>query len=280
MKEILRAILQSPPTSNLLSFVGRTQTGKDILSRVRRPPWGVFDNFSEGWKAARKTGLPAHEDPNEVTLHLELSKVLRVSDYSVLYWLLRLSEDRLKIFDFGGNVGNLAYSYSEYLRDVRELEWTVFDLPSVMEEGRRLARERQADYLLFAKSPADYQAEQILLVSGAFHYWEGTIEAFLRQFGEKPRHILLNRSPVHETKPSFISVQGTRTCAFPCIVRNAKEMIGDFAAEGYELADRWQSPELAFRLMLFPAYAIPFYSGFYFALREHSRSPALGQQAP
>jgi putative methyltransferase (TIGR04325 family) len=269
MKEILRAILQSPPTSNLLSFIGGTRTGKRILSRVRRPPWGVFENFSEGWKAARKTGLPAHEDPNEITLHLELSKGLRVSDYSVLYWLLRLSKDRLKIFDFGGNVGNLAYSYSAYLRDVRELEWTVFDLPSIMREGHRLAGERQADYLRFASSAADFRADQILLISGAFHYWEGTVEAFLRQFGEKPSHILLNRSPIHETKASFISVQGTGTCAFPCIVRNAREMIGDFAAQGYELVDRWQAPELAFRLMLFPGYAISSYSGFYFAQRKH-----------
>lgn len=280
MKEILRAILQSPPTSNLLSLVGGTRTGKKILSRIRRAPWGVFENFSEGWKAARETGLPAHEDPNEITLHLELSKGLRVSDYSVLYWLLRLSHDRLKVFDFGGNVGNLAYSYSAYLRDVRGLEWTVFDLPSIMAEGQRLAGERQADYLRFANSPADYRAEQILLVSGAFHYWEGTVEAFLRQFGEEPRHILLNRTPIHETKPSFISVQGTETCAFPCIVRNLNEMIGDFAAQGYELVDRWRSPELAFPLLLFPAYAIPFYSGFYFALREHSRNPALGQPTP
>lgn len=278
MKEILRAILQSPPTSNILCFVGRSRTGKRILSRIRRPPWGVFENFSDGWEAARKTGLPAHEDPNEISLHLELAKGLRVSDYSVLYWLLRLSEDRLKVFDFGGNVGNLAYSYSAYLRNVRELEWTVYDLPPIMEAGRRLAEERRADDLHFANSPADYRTEQILLVSGAFHYWEGTVEAFLRQFGEKPVHILLNRSPIHDTKESFISVQGTSTCAFPCIVRNAREMIRDFADQGYELVDRWRAPELAFRLMLFPDYAIPFYSGFHFALREDSGNSTSGLQ--
>jgi hypothetical protein len=32
-----------------------------------------------------------------------------------LYWLSKIAATEIRIFDFGGNVGNLYYSYSTYL---------------------------------------------------------------------------------------------------------------------------------------------------------------------
>lgn len=278
MKELIRLILVSPPIRNLLSVMGKSLTGKKILNRLGRPS-GVFQNFSEGWEAARKTGLPGHEDWGEISIHLELAKGLRISDYPVLYWLLRLSEKLVRVFDYGGNVGNLAYSYSEYLSPVRQAAWTVYDLPLVMAEGRKIAAERKNADLHFAEKPTEFQSGQILLISGAFHYWEGTVESFLQQFKEQPRHILINRSPVHDKQHSFIAVQRTRTCAFPCIVRNTEEMIQEFSRLGYDLVDHWKAPELTLRPPLFPDYMVPFYSGFYFAHREGTAATCEGEGA-
>lgn len=269
MKELIRLIIISPPVCNLLSAIGKSQTGKKFLNRLGRPS-GIFQNFAEAWEVARSTGLPGHEDWAEITLHLEMPKGLRVSDYPVVYWLLRLSEKLVRVFDYGGNVGNLAYSYSEYLHPARQIDWTVYDLPLVRAAGRGFAAERRNADLHFAESPAEYRSEQILLISGAFQYWEGTIESFLKQFTETPRHILINRSPIHERQHSFITVQRARTCAFPCIVRNAQDMIREFSRLGYELVDRWKAPELTLRPPLFPDYMVSFYSGFYFALRGGS----------
>ena len=134
MKELVRLIIISPPVRNFLSVIGESQTGKKFLNRLGGPS-GIFQNFAEGWEVARSTGLPGHEDWAEITLHLVLPKGLRISDYPVLYWLLRLSEKLVRVFDYGGSVGNLAYSYSAYLRAAREINWSVYDLPLVRAAG-------------------------------------------------------------------------------------------------------------------------------------------------
>jgi hypothetical protein len=50
-------------------------------------------------------------------------------------------------------------------------------------------------------------------------------------------------------------------------VRNAKEMMNDFSKQGYATKDRWRALELSIENRLFPDYAVPYYSGFYFQRR-------------
>jgi putative methyltransferase (TIGR04325 family) len=108
-----------------------------------------------------------------------------------------------------------------------------------------------------------FTAEQILLVSGAFHYWEGSVREFVRQFPERPDHIIINRTPVHESH-EFFTVQHWGSYGVPCVVRNAKELTSAFAAEDYVMIDRWCAFERSLRMLLLPNYTVPYYSGFYF----------------
>jgi putative methyltransferase (TIGR04325 family) len=264
---ITRTILASGPCRTLLERLEALQLGQKLLNSLSHTR-GVFATFEEGWSAAGKTKLAGHEHSSEIMVHLELSKGLRASDYTVLYWLSQIGSRELRIFDFGGNVGNVFYSYSPYLRGSFDIHWTVFDLPSVIEAGKRIAAERNALGLEFANSVTDVSRAHVLLVSGALHYWENSVEAFLQHLGKLPEHVIVNRSPIHETQNSFITVQRTRYCAFPCIVRNAHELISAFAAMGYILVDRWPALELSLRLPLFPAHSIPHYSGFYFRRQQ------------
>src|ERR1700722_14905429 len=114
-EEFARALLVSEPWNTLLLSLERRNYGRKLLNSLCQPR-GVFDTFQEGWSAARKTMLADHEDPSVIEGHLERSKTLRNSDYAVLYWLSRISSSDLHIFDFGGNGGNLFYSYFPYLR--------------------------------------------------------------------------------------------------------------------------------------------------------------------
>ena len=229
---------------------------------------GIFSSFEEGWAVARRTGLPGHDGWAEIAIHLRLSENLRPSDYAALFWLSRLSERGVKVFDYGGNFGNLFYTYKKYLEPLGPLDWTVLDLPFVLQEGRRIARERNATGLRFAESAAEFSVDRVLLASGFLHYWEGTIEGFVRQFPVSPTHILINRSPMIENQAAFITVQNTGTCAHPCVVRNAASMIAEFSALGYELVDRWIAPELHVYMPFFPNLSIPHYSGFYLRLQN------------
>jgi putative methyltransferase (TIGR04325 family) len=134
-REIAIVTLDSAPCRAVLTRLAGLPFGKKILNRFSLTR-GVFATFEEGWCVARKA-RPAggHEHPSEIDAHLRFSKALRPSDYAVLYWLSKISAEELRIFDFGGNVGNLYYSYSTYLEGTRSLDWIVFDLPSVIEEG-------------------------------------------------------------------------------------------------------------------------------------------------
>ena len=267
-KEIARHVLASGPCRAVLAGIEKLPLGRRTLNSISRTR-GVFTDFNEAWFVARRSRHAGHDHPGAIALHLELSKELRPSDYAALYWICKIRSGDLRIFDFGGNAGNLYYSYSGHLqREGSSLTWTVCDLPNVIEEGRRIAAERHASGLRFTPSLGDADDTDVLLVSGALHYWEQSVRRFLEQFRELPPHIILNRTPVRESGPAFVTVQRTESYAVPCLVRNAPEMISEFAAMGYDMVDRWKALELALTLPLFPDRSIPYYSGFYFRLQK------------
>jgi len=262
-REVAIAFLASEPCRTLLTRIEVLPHGRKLLNSFCQTH-GVFTTFEEGWSVARRAKPAGHEDLSEIKVHLEFSSALRPSDYAVLYWLLKIGAGDLRIFDFGGNIGNLYYSYSSHLNSAQSVRWTVFDIPNVLEEGKRIAEERGAHGLRFTSSLQVASDCNVLLVSGAFHYWEKGVQAFLNQFANPPEHVILNRTPVHDRKLSFVTVQRTKECAFPCIVRNSAELVADFNAKGYAMIDRWPALELSLRMPLFPQYTVPHYSGFYF----------------
>jgi putative methyltransferase (TIGR04325 family) len=271
LRKVALEALASNPCRAVLTGIAKVDAGRRGLNAISTPH-GWYATFEEAWAAARRAIPVGHEDPCEIEVHLRHSEALRPSDYAALYWISSIHPRDPKIFDFGGNVGNVYYSYAPRLAGLGGIEWEVFDIPSVLEEGRKIASERKARELRFADSPAAFKSEQILLISGAFHYWEQDVPAFLRQFRNPPRHIIVNRSPMHETESSFITVQRTATCAFPCKVWNSSELASAFAAEGYQMIDRWRAMELSLKLPLFPQLSVPFYSGLYFSRTRQADS--------
>ncbi len=265
-RAIIVDVLDLAPCRILLSWLARLPHGIGILNKLSHYR-GVFANLEEArWVAARRT-YATHNHPKFIELEFELSRRLRASDYAALYWLLRIAAKQhdLKVFDFGGNAGNLYYIYSEYLKDVvQNLAWTVFDLPVLVEEGCRIAAERKAKDLRFINRIPDPFDANVLLVSAALHYWETSIGCFMHQFNTPPEHVILNRTHVHEDQPSFITVQRTGAYAVPCIVRNASELVSSFVAAGYVLVDQWLAPEQGLRMPLFPALTARHSYGFCF----------------
>jgi putative methyltransferase (TIGR04325 family) len=267
-KEIAIRMLASETCRTLLARLEGLPSGRKVLNKVSHHR-GVYDSFEQAWAAARRSTYAGHDHPDYIQSHLELSKALRPSDYAALFWLLRERSTDLRVFDFGGGVGNLYYTYSTHLRmDCHILDWTVFDLPNTVEEGRRVASERGITGLQFTNSLESVSENHVLLISGAFHYWEKSVQEFLEQFPHRPARIIVNRTPVHDTQPSFITVQYKKAYAVPCIVRNAVELISAFTAMGYKMVDRWPALELALRMPLFPDRTVPSYSGFCFRRAE------------
>lgn len=263
-RKLITTAFDSRPARAVLGGFAKMESGRRLLARVGGPR-AVFASFEEAWRAAGRGRHAGHDHPEAIATHLELSRRLRPSDYAALFWLLQSSREELCVFDFGGNAGNLFYSYIAHLRrKFRDCHWTVLDLPSVCAEGSRIAKERKAHNLRFTQSFAPASDAEVLLISGALHYWEGTIPEFLHQFEKLPEKVLINRTPVHPSADTFITVQQTHHYAVPCVVRNRRELVQEFQTNGFRLIDEWSVGELGLKLPLFPELSVPQYSGFYF----------------
>ena len=262
-RRLTRAVLETPSCHRLLAQTEKRPFGRRILQYVGRRH-GMYGTFAEAWKAAAMGRYAGHDHASNLANHLNLAKNLRPSDYAALYWLSRI-EDDLNIFDFGGNVGNLYYSYFPYLSvDEHRVDWTVYDLPKTIEEGRKIAGVRSPKGLRFTGEMRSTHDYNVLLISGALHYWEDSIEVLFERLSHRPAHVVLNRTPMHATEPSFITIQRFDDFAMPCIVRNANELVDSFKKLGYSLINRWEASELSIRMPLFPEKSVAHYSGFYF----------------
>ena len=264
IRGIAREIVYSGAFRNALDALGRRPRGRALLNKIGHPR-GVYSNFAEAWAVAARGQHAGHDHLDSIKIHLALAERLRASDYAALFWIAQIAQPTLRVFDFGGNAGNLFYSYRPYLSErFVQVEWTVMDLPMVCEEGRKLANGRNEKNLRFTERADDAAGCDLLLVSGSFHYWERGIPEFLAQFGQKPPRILINRTPTQDKEDSYFTVQGGGSYAVPCIVRNESRLVEEFALCGYQLRDQWKVAELALRLPLFPSRTVRNYSGFYF----------------
>lgn len=263
MNLMSRALLHNDTLRQGLDGFGRTPRGASLLRRLDHEH-AIYPSFAEAWRAAAQDRHAGHEHPQAIRTHLDLARTLRPSDYAALFWLSRIDGD-LHVFDFGGNVGNLYYSYRPYLLATgRALQWTVHDLPAIVDAGRVLAAQREEARLRFAEDFEALRGCNLLLASGALHYWEEPLDAFFARLPERPPNILVNRTPVHDREDDFITVQRCEHYAVPCIVRNSDGLIDAFARAGYRLVDRWKALELSLDLPLFPRRSVPWYQGFYF----------------
>lgn len=264
VKDAVKRILASPSGVRWLTRAEQFPPSRALLRRLNSPQV-EFTNFADAWKAAGRDRHAGH-DTDSIDMHREMMHTLRASDPKVIKILNDLAgRGSLSVIDFGGNVGNIYYAYRSSLPQNLDLRWVVIDLPAVVAAGKKLAAESAITELHFEDSLANLSGQfDVLLASGSLHYWEGSIASWLDAFPPRPKHVIVNRSPVHPSRPTFVTVQQRPTFAVPCMVRNRDELIADFAALGYELVDRWAAPELSMTFTLFPGLSINTYSGFYF----------------
>ncbi|MBV9743653.1 MAG: methyltransferase, TIGR04325 family [Acidobacteriia bacterium] len=213
--------------------------------------------------------LGGHEDPSLSENH---SRTLRESDYPVLHWLRTIGARR--ILDFGGSIGSLYYLYQNRLTPLPQ-EWLVCDLPCVAARGEELAVSRAACNLHFTSVLAEGSHCDVLLASGALHFWPKPVSCLFDEIGALAPHVLINRSPLTE-RASYAMVHGLPKIAVPAWVRNSRELIAEMEALGYTLIDRWLEPSRSLSFPLFPEHTVSAFSGLYFRRNSsHSRQEEI-----
>lgn len=204
-----------------------------------------------------------HEHPRNALLHLDLSRSARPSDYAALFHIAGLAGSIERIFDLGGNVGNLYYCYANYLPRLQQCSWTVLDMPANLRFGQNLANERGVRQLSFTEDWRCASGCDLLIVSGSLHYFEEPVDRRLAMLESPPRYILVNRTPLTDAATVAV-VQDAGDFLVACLLRNRQELLRQFSDAGYTLLDRWEAAELSLDVPSYPEYRVPAYSGFFF----------------
>jgi len=195
--------------------------------------------------------------------HYRLSSEQRVSDYPMLFHFARIGGDGpLSVFDLGGSLGNLYYISARYLD--RPLRWTCLDLPHVVRIGARLARRRGLHARLrFTTELAAAAESEVLLASGALHFFETPLPEMLAGLARQPAHVLINRMPLAPRGPVH-TVQDARFGLADCTLYDRDTLVADMAGLGYELVDEWRIWDMRLEIPLHPDRSAIHYSGLYF----------------
>jgi putative methyltransferase (TIGR04325 family) len=229
----------------------------------------VFESLREAEVAARPYAEGGHQHPHYATLHMSLSVVPRPSDYAALLHMRGMILNRSKIFDLGGNIGNLFYLYDRYLDLPPDCTWLVFDLPVWVESGQDVATNRGEIRLRFTTKWEDAAGAELLIASASLHYFDTPLSQMVSELPEKPSHILINRTPLIDG-PTKATVQDGGIHRVACVLYNRTEFVTAFEAIGYEVVDSWKAWELSLKLVGKPEYSALPYSGFFFRLKGHA----------
>jgi putative methyltransferase (TIGR04325 family) len=189
------------------------------------------------------------------------------ADYPVLFWLSRILAEAPRVFDFGGHVGLAFYGFESYLDYPTGLVWTVYDVPSVLAEGRKLAEQHRGTALRFTDQLSELAQHTVLHASGALQYVETPLAQQLVQFAARPKHLLLNKLPLYDGEP-YVTLQNTMHSYNPYAVYNRAAFIGALEALGYQLIDAWDDYERSCRPLNRPDYYVPHYTGLYLRLES------------
>jgi putative methyltransferase (TIGR04325 family) len=227
----------------------------------------VYATLPEAQRALAPYANFGHQHPDAVTLHINLNVTARPSDRIAFCHIEPLLAELRTVYDVGGNAGNLYFCYKNYLTFRPDLVWTVNDLPAPIAAGRALAVERGEYSLKFTDRWEEASGTDLMLISGALHYFEEPLASRLHRLKQKPRYILINRTPL-TARPTVGAVQDAGTYQVACLLLNRDTLIQGLLEIGYNLLDSWRCEELNFTVPANPDYDVGAYSGLWFRLRD------------
>lgn len=261
-----KGVLEFSPISRLIDLGKPIPAYRRLLNRCI-PSWiknrGVFASFEEA-RAAVSGGLRVgYNHPEIADGYKAYANFALPSDYPMMFWLKEIFRTGSRVFDLGGSVGISFYAWQRYLRYPSDLEWMVCEVPAVAAEGKRLAEERQERRLRFTTQFQEAEAFDAMIMSGSLQYIEPSVAEMLTGLRRPPRHLLINRVPLHRTR-SFVTLQNIGWTVSPYRIFRRDLFIAELEILGYELLDTWFDPDHACWIPFYPEYSLECYSGLYF----------------
>jgi len=273
-------------TARFVEGVGRFRAGQYLLRGFQTLPLtrslyrGLvgyrrpFASLEEAEAAVSRYSGGGHEHPQNVKNHLGMYSRARPSDYPALFYLRPILPGIRRVFDLGGNSGNLFYSYSNYLSWPEGLMWQVMDLPGNMTAGEAIAKEREAHQLQFTGAWSDADGADLLIVSGSLHYLHRPLAEMIGELKVRPSYILINRTPMTDGAP-VATIQDLGIFRIACMIHNKGQVIRDLEQLDYVVVDEWKAHELSLEIPGYPELRVPAYTGIFLRRKD---IPELGLQ--
>lgn len=237
------------------------------LAKRSNTRWfGVFPTFSDALAAIP----PSHKagwNQDEAQEHYEdfPLTIVRPADYAVLMHLKCLAKPGGKLVDLGGNIGMAYYTTLKYYQLPDHFQWTVCDVPKVVEAGRTVARrEKQSpESLQFVTDLAMAGACDIFLTSGTLQCLDTPLADLLKKLPSLPQSLIINRIPVWE-REQIVTLNDLRFAISPYTIFNRNDFVKSIQDLGYRFVDGWQCPESTFSIRFKPNTRLNAYQGFHF----------------
>lgn len=223
-----------------------------------------FRTLSEAERAVRPYSGGGHESAEYVAWHLD--REAATSDYAAFFYLRDRMLNAKRIFDLGGNVGNLYYCYRDYLPLRDDATWTVFDLPENIARGRTIATARKARHLRFIDDLRDIGDVDLFIASGSLHYFDRPLPQLLSDLGRLPPYLLINRTPLTDAQ-DFAVVQDAGSVRVACKLYNREKLIADFGRLGYSVLGQWKVAEYGIPVLDRPSSSVVAYTGMFLERR-------------
>ena len=241
----------------------RDRLYKSVLA-LRSDFRGTYVSFEDARRSSA-TKEVGYDNPKAATLYINSIGRMKPSDYPVLHWLTPLLRDDLFVADVGGNLALSYLALTRYISFPVSAKWLICDVPEAALAGERIRRDRKLPNVSFTSRLSECDGADFVLCSGALQYLPFDLTEKLTNFQKRPPHVLLNRTPVHDSQ-QFITRQNIGPAICPYRVFDRSLLLRSCSALSYELIDSWTCPELSCIIPFHPDKQVPAYSGFYFRL--------------
>lgn len=263
LETIHRTVDKLAMAPGIRSVAQRRYVRRFVNNRDQNLFLGVFDSFDAAAASAPKVRPVGYD--NEDSANMPYASVITPRDYPAVFWLSRsFTEGMRSVLDLGGHLGVKYYAFRRVIGYPDDLRWTVCDVPAVVKRGRELAVTRAREGKLhFTEHFEEAANHEVLFASGSLQYLPMTLAELLRRLPKMPRRLVINGTPIHQTK-SFFTLNSIGTAFCPYRVQARERFIEEIRLLGYDKRDEWENTGKAMVIPYKAGYDVPHYSGFCF----------------
>ncbi len=201
--------------------------------------YGVYSSFADALSDVPENRELGYDNPGSALLYEDHLARIWPEHYPVLFWLSRSWGAHQRVLDFGGHRGALFYATRRWLG--AGPEWYVFDVPAVVEEGRRWAHDHGVERLTFESDLSRIPAPDLVVAAGSLQYVEESPLEWLERIPGEPRYLLVSTTPFHPDR-EFVTLNNMGTAYCPYKVRHFRRFFEGLHDLGYATVEQWHHP--------------------------------------